>query len=87
MEEFAHHPDAAGRSISYVGPDEVVALNPAVCGEVAGGLHCAADAVVEPSAISRQGPTRAHDRATLSTAPHTDLMEDLSELLGVLTRR
>ena len=31
--------------------------------------------------------TGAHDRATLSTAPHTDLIEDLSGLIGVLTRR
>jgi FAD dependent oxidoreductase TIGR03364 len=48
MEEFAAHPDAAARSITYVDPDEVVALNPAVRGEVAGGLYCADDAVVEP---------------------------------------
>ena len=48
MEEFAHHGDAARRSITYVGPEGVVALNPAVRGDVAGGLYCAADAVVEP---------------------------------------
>jgi phosphonatase-like hydrolase len=30
--------------------------------------------------------TGAHDRATLSTAPHTDLIKDLSGLIGVLTR-
>jgi phosphoglycolate phosphatase len=28
----------------------------------------------------------AHDRATLMTAPHTDLIDDITELLGVLTR-
>jgi FAD dependent oxidoreductase TIGR03364 len=48
MEEFAHHPDAAARSITFVEPRELVALNPSVQGEVAGGLHCARDAVVEP---------------------------------------
>ncbi len=48
MEEFAHHPDAAGRSITYVDPDEVVVLNPAVQGDVAGALHCVEDAIVEP---------------------------------------
>jgi len=48
MEEFAAHPDAAARSISYLDPDEVVALNPVVRGEVAGGLHCTRDAIVEP---------------------------------------
>jgi phosphonatase-like hydrolase len=30
--------------------------------------------------------TGAHDRATLATAPHTDLIADLSGLIGVLTR-
>jgi FAD dependent oxidoreductase TIGR03364 len=48
MEEFAALPDAAARSITYVDPDEVVARNPAVRGEVAGGLYCVDDAVVEP---------------------------------------
>jgi FAD dependent oxidoreductase TIGR03364 len=48
MEEFADHPDAAARSITYVDPDEVVTINPAVLGEVFGGLHCTDDAVVEP---------------------------------------
>jgi phosphoglycolate phosphatase len=30
--------------------------------------------------------TGAHDRATLGTAPHTDLIDDLTGLIGVLTR-
>jgi FAD dependent oxidoreductase TIGR03364 len=48
MEEFAAHPDAATRSITYVEPDEIVTINPAVLGEVLGGLYCTDDAVVEP---------------------------------------
>jgi phosphonatase-like hydrolase len=28
----------------------------------------------------------AHDKATLASAPHTDLIDDVSELMGVLTR-
>ena len=48
MEVFARHPDASGRSISFLEPDEVRACNPAVRGDVAGALHCAEDAVVEP---------------------------------------
>jgi phosphoglycolate phosphatase-like HAD superfamily hydrolase len=28
----------------------------------------------------------AHDRKTLSAAPHTDLIDDVTELVGVLTR-
>ena len=48
MEAFAGHPDAGPRAVAFVEPRQVVALNPAVRGEVAGGLHCAQDAVVEP---------------------------------------
>jgi FAD dependent oxidoreductase TIGR03364 len=48
MEEFAAHPDAAARSITYVDPAKVASLNPAVRGDIAGGLHCSVDAVVEP---------------------------------------
>jgi FAD dependent oxidoreductase TIGR03364 len=48
MESFAQHPDAADRSISFLEPEQVVAVNPAVRGEITGGLHCADDAVVEP---------------------------------------
>jgi FAD dependent oxidoreductase TIGR03364 len=48
MEEFADHPDATVRSITFLEPDEVKVLNPAVRGDTAGGLHCEADAVVEP---------------------------------------
>jgi hypothetical protein len=28
----------------------------------------------------------AHDRATLLAAPHTDLIDDINGLIGVLTR-
>ena len=48
MEEFAHRPDATERSTTYLSPEEVVSLNPAVQGQIAGGLHCAHDAAVEP---------------------------------------
>jgi FAD dependent oxidoreductase TIGR03364 len=58
MEEFAAHPDAAARSITYVDPAEVASINPAVRGDVAGGLHCALDAVVEPR--HALGPLRDH---------------------------
>jgi FAD dependent oxidoreductase TIGR03364 len=48
MEEFAHHPDAADRSITFLEPEEVRALNPAVGGDILGALHCREDAIVEP---------------------------------------
>ncbi len=48
MEEFAHHPDAGPREIAFLEPHDVVALNPAVSGDIAGGLHCRLDAAVEP---------------------------------------
>jgi FAD dependent oxidoreductase TIGR03364 len=48
MQEFAEHPEAAARSITYVEPDAIAERNPAVKGDVVGGLYCARDAVVEP---------------------------------------
>jgi FAD dependent oxidoreductase TIGR03364 len=48
MESFAQHPDASDRSIVFLEPAEVVTRNPAVRGVIEGGLHCAADAMVEP---------------------------------------
>jgi FAD dependent oxidoreductase TIGR03364 len=51
MEEFADHPDATVRSISFLEPDELTALNPAVRGDITGGLYCEADAVVEPRRV------------------------------------
>jgi FAD dependent oxidoreductase TIGR03364 len=51
MEAFARHPDAAARAITFVGPDEVRARNPALGGPCDGALHCAVDAVVEPRQV------------------------------------
>src|SRR5271165_4200378 len=48
MQAFARHPDAGARSVSFLGPDEVRACNPALAGDVEGALHCSRDAVVEP---------------------------------------
>jgi FAD dependent oxidoreductase TIGR03364 len=48
MEEFAGHPDAAARSITFLEPGEVRSLNPAVGGDNEGALHCTRDAIVEP---------------------------------------
>jgi len=48
MEAFGRHGDARDRSTSFVEPDEVRARNPAVRGDITGGLWCAADGVVEP---------------------------------------
>jgi FAD dependent oxidoreductase TIGR03364 len=58
MEAFARHPDAAARSISFLEPDDVRACNPAVRGDIEGGLHCTEDAVVEPG--HALGALRAH---------------------------
>jgi FAD dependent oxidoreductase TIGR03364 len=48
MEAFAAHPDAAPHGTRFVEPDEIRAINPAVLGDVAGGLWCERDAIVEP---------------------------------------
>jgi FAD dependent oxidoreductase TIGR03364 len=48
MQEFAQHPDAADRSITFVEPEDLAAINPALRGETTGALHCTEDAIVEP---------------------------------------
>jgi FAD dependent oxidoreductase TIGR03364 len=48
MEEFAQHPDADDRSITFLEPEQVATANPAVQGQTTGALHCAQDAAVEP---------------------------------------
>jgi FAD dependent oxidoreductase TIGR03364 len=58
MEVFARHPEASVRDISFLDPDEVRVRNPGVRGDVAGGLFCGADAVVEPR--HALGALRAH---------------------------
>ncbi len=58
MEVFARHPDAAARAVSFLEPDAVRAGNPAVRGDIAGGLHCQVDAVVEPRRVL--GALREH---------------------------
>jgi FAD dependent oxidoreductase TIGR03364 len=58
MQSFARHPDAAARGITFLEPDQVKTCNPAVTGDVAGALHCAEDAVVEPRQVP--GAVRRH---------------------------
>jgi FAD dependent oxidoreductase TIGR03364 len=48
MEAFADLPDAAEHDTRFLEPDELRQVNPAIEGEVAGGLWCTADAIVEP---------------------------------------
>ena len=58
MEAFARLPAATARDIAFVEPDEVKERNPALAGDVTGGLHCGLDAVVEPR--SALGALRDH---------------------------
>ena len=66
MAAFARHPDATPRAITFLEPEEVRRCNPAVRGDVAGALHCATDAVVEPrdalGALRQHLATSAPDR-------------------------
>jgi FAD dependent oxidoreductase TIGR03364 len=63
MEGYARHEDAAARGITFLEPNEVTACNPAVAGgDVAGALHCAQDAVVEPRHVPNA--LRAHLQAS-----------------------
>ena len=58
MQEFAEHPDAAARRMTFLTPSEVRATNPAVRGDIEGALHCTEDAVVEPRLVL--GALREH---------------------------
>jgi len=51
MRELADRPDAALRDLEVLDPDGVRAANPALRSEVAGGLLCRRDAVVEPGSV------------------------------------
>ena len=51
MAEAAARPDAEVRGFELLDPDGVRAVNPAVRGEVIGGLLCRQDAVVEPGLV------------------------------------
>jgi FAD dependent oxidoreductase TIGR03364 len=48
LKEAAARPDAAQRQFELLDPGAVRAVNPALRGELAGGLYCRADAIVEP---------------------------------------
>jgi len=48
MREAAALPDAKQREFELLDPDQVRSVNPALRGEFLGGLHCRADAAVEP---------------------------------------
>lgn len=49
LEQVLARDDAAERGFSLLDADETRAVNPAVCGEIVAGLHCSADAAVEPA--------------------------------------
>jgi FAD dependent oxidoreductase TIGR03364 len=79
MASYAGHPDAADRSVVFLEPEELRVLNPAVGGDVLGGLHCADDAVVEPRLalgalrdhLRRQGSYTFHaGRRVVALADH-----------------
>ena len=53
LEETLARDDAAQREFTLLAPDEVRLMNPAVRGEIAGALHCRADAAVEPRRVPR----------------------------------
>jgi FAD dependent oxidoreductase TIGR03364 len=48
MEAYADLSDAAEHDTRFLEPDELRRVNPAIEGDVAGGLWCTADAIVEP---------------------------------------
>jgi FAD dependent oxidoreductase TIGR03364 len=53
LRQAAALPDADQRGFELLDPAAVTAVNPALRGEFAGGLHCHRDAVVEPRRVPR----------------------------------
>jgi FAD dependent oxidoreductase TIGR03364 len=51
LAEAASRPDAGARAFELLDPRRVRECNPAVLGEVAGGLLCGLDAIVEPTRV------------------------------------
>lgn len=51
LAEAAELPDAGQRDFELLGPAGVRAVNPALGGELAGGLYCRADAIIEPRVV------------------------------------
>jgi FAD dependent oxidoreductase TIGR03364 len=51
MEEVGLMADAAVRQMTFVEPEEIRRINPAVRGDVLGGLWCQRDAIVEPACV------------------------------------
>jgi FAD dependent oxidoreductase TIGR03364 len=51
MSEAASQPDAGIRGFELLDPATVRRVNPAVRGELLGGLHCTRDAIVEPGIV------------------------------------
>lgn len=51
LEDVATRPDADRRGFRLLTPEEVRRINPALAGPMAGALHCALDAVVEPRLV------------------------------------
>src|SRR5690349_19625759 len=51
LKEAAELPDAERRGFELLDPAAVRAVNPALRGEFAGGLHCRLDAIVEPRQV------------------------------------
>jgi FAD dependent oxidoreductase TIGR03364 len=51
LEAVCARDDASARGLRMLSPAEVVAVNPAVRGELLGALHCTRDAIVEPRRV------------------------------------
>jgi FAD dependent oxidoreductase TIGR03364 len=51
VDQVLHRPDASERQFTLLDPAEARALNPAIRGELLGGLHCRLDAAVEPRKV------------------------------------
>jgi phosphonatase-like hydrolase len=76
------HPDMIFGAMERLGVADAGAV--AVVGDTVSDLESGTNAGARAVIGVLSG---AHDRATLMTAPHTDLIDDVTGLIGVLTRR
>jgi phosphonatase-like hydrolase len=76
------HPDMIFGAMERLGVPDAGAV--AVVGDTVSDLEAGTNAGARAVIGVLSG---AHDRATLMTAPHTDLIDDVTGLIGVLTRR
>jgi FAD dependent oxidoreductase TIGR03364 len=75
MEELSAQDDASAREIEVLDAAGVRRVNPAISGEITGGLWCRRDAVVEPGSVLEAVRAHLHARGGYSWAPRRRVVD------------